>query len=77
MQHIQLMNTEQLVQAGAVGIAILLIGVLYFIIRWLCNFIASHLERNTVALTQNTKVTAELRGVIRELNIYLKKKNGG
>ena len=70
------MMEKEIYQAGGTGIALLLVGVVFFIIKWLLNFISCHLERNTTALTQNTKVTTELRGVIKELSIFLKAKNG-
>ncbi len=63
------MNIETIIQGGAVGISILLIGVLYFVLQKLFKIITNHLN-------DQKKATDDLRIVITELVNVLKKVNG-
>ena len=63
------MNVEQIIQGGSVGLALVLIGVLYYVLRMLFKVITNHLH-------QQQKSTDDLRVVITELVNYLKKANG-
>ncbi len=73
-------SLETLVQAGAVGIAILLIGVIVFIIKIFMKHLNNHSQHLTDAINKNTETTlsssGELKGVIKELSIYVKSLNG-
>ena len=54
-----------LTQAGAVGIALALIGLIYWIVRWTIRMTTNHLQHNTEALQ-------ELKDAIHQLIDYLK-----
>ncbi len=63
------MNVEQIIQGGSVGLALALIGVLYYVLRMLFKVITNHLH-------DQQKSTDDLRIVITELVNFLKKANG-
>ena len=63
------MNVEQIIQGGSVGLALVLIGVLYYVLRMLFKVITNHLH-------EQQQSTDDLRIVITELVNYLKKSNG-
>jgi len=65
-----------LVEYGAVGISIALIGLIAYLAGLVQKLLGNHIEHNTKALEENAKSNQELRGTINELCIYLKSLNG-
>ena len=66
-------NIETLVQAGAVGISIALIGLVIFIVKKFMEHLGNHSQHQTDATIENTKATIELKGAVKELGIHIKK----
>lgn len=54
----------KLAEAGAIGIAVLLITLLYFVIKSYNKVIANHIDHFTRALESNTKIIGEITKVM-------------
>jgi hypothetical protein len=73
------MIEQQIIQGGAVGLTILVIGILFWVIKWLCQ----HLDRNNKVLAENASAIQALKeatiknsAITGELVTYFKKLNG-
>ncbi len=69
-------SIQTLVQAGAVGISIALIILIFFIIKIFMKHLNNHSQHQTDAMTESIKVTGQLNGAVRELSIYVRALNG-
>ena len=70
------MNVEQIIQGGSVGLALALIGVLYYVLRMLFKVITNHLHDQKKSTDELKETINKNTVVITELVIYLKKANG-
>ena len=57
---------ETIIQAGAVGISLTLIALLYYLLKMVFDFIKSHIRHNTEVTGRNTEVMIEMIGYIKE-----------
>lgn len=58
------LDLQTIIQGGAVGIAVLLIILLYFILKWGAKFFGNHMNHNTEAWNNNTKALTSLKDSI-------------
>lgn len=58
------LDTQQLIQGGAVGIALALITLLALILRFTYNMMSTHMSHSDETIKENAKAMTQLSGVI-------------
>ena len=58
------LDLQTIIQSGAVGIAVLLIILITFILKWVFKLVNNHITHSTDAMVGNTKALTSLKDSI-------------